>query len=68
MIHIIDIDECTMGTDDCGPETTATCMNTEGSYTCVCNEGYTGTMCTGKQITFSVIYIIILHPLPCWSS
>ena len=58
MIYIIDIDECAMDTDDCAPEPRATCMNSVGNYTCVCSEGYTGTMCTGKQIsiiTFSVM-------------
>jgi len=35
-----DVDECADGTDDC--DVNATCMNTEGSYTCECNSGYSG--------------------------
>ena len=37
-----------MGTDNCADQ--ADCMNTEGSFTCMCNQGYigSGTTCTGK--------------------
>ncbi|XP_020604386.1 fibrillin-1-like [Orbicella faveolata] len=35
-----DIDECMANTHDCHPS--ATCTNTEDSFTCACNEGYTG--------------------------
>ena len=54
MTSILDIDECTMGTDNCAPE--ATCTNTEGSFTCTCNQGYTGngTSCTGKIVNVHV--------------
>ena len=43
-----DIDECTDGTDNCHDD--AQCTNTDGSFTCMCNSGYTGdgTTCTGK--------------------
>lgn len=33
---MLDIDECTEETDDCDQ----VCSNTEGSYTCDCNNGY----------------------------
>ena len=33
---LVDIDECTDGTDNC----TDGCVNTEGSYYCTCSEGY----------------------------
>ena len=35
-----DIDECTAGTHTC--DTNAACTNTDGSFTCACNSGYTG--------------------------
>ena len=39
-----DIDECAYYADCCHGD--ATCTNTEGSFTCSCNEGFTGD---GKQ-------------------
>jgi len=36
----VDVDECVREVDDCSPY--ANCTNTEGSYECVCKEGYTG--------------------------
>jgi len=46
----IDIDECATGTQMCHQK--AMCNNTEGSYTCICNSGYTGDgqICNGKQV------------------
>lgn len=47
-----DIDECTLGTDDC-VEGLATCTDTPGSFTCACNPGYAGdgvVECTGKSV------------------
>ena len=40
MLHIIDINECTIETDGC--DTNAACDDVDGSYTCTCNGGYTG--------------------------
>ncbi len=37
---IIDDNECSIGTDNCGPN--AECSNTPGSFTCTCNQGYSG--------------------------
>lgn len=47
---VIDIDECKAGASDC--DMNADCTNTEGSYNCTCQPGYTGngTTCTGWQI------------------
>ena len=46
--HSTDIDECTAGIANCAVE--ATCMNTDGSYTCACNTGYAGdgVTCSSK--------------------
>ena len=35
-----DIDECTLGTDNCSAD--STCTNTEGSFECACNDGFDG--------------------------
>ena len=35
-----DIDECTHNGDPCHAK--ATCIDSDGSYHCVCNDGYTG--------------------------
>ena len=50
-----DIDECEEGSDNCvSEEDQGSCTNTEGAFTCGCEEGYTGdgttngTGCTGK--------------------
>ncbi|XP_078680020.1 uncharacterized protein LOC144915479 [Branchiostoma floridae x Branchiostoma belcheri] len=44
-----DIDECARGTHHCHQH--ANCTNTEGSYRCVCNNGYTGNgrTCTERN-------------------
>ena len=39
-MHIIDINECELDVDQCAIN--ATCSNTEGSYECSCNTGFTG--------------------------
>ena len=43
-----DIDECSKGSDDCHDN--ATCIDTDGSYNCSCNSGYSGngTYCEGN--------------------
>ena len=53
MIHHViyfnaDIDECESEEDNCHEN--ANCANTEGSFTCSCNSGYTGdgVNCTSK--------------------
>ena len=50
LLHVFftDTDECSNSTlNHC--DASATCTNTEGSYTCVCNAGYigNGTSCAG---------------------
>ena len=51
---IIDIDECSDSTHNCN--THATCTNTDGSFTCKCNDGYVGdgTSCSGIVINMRV--------------
>lgn len=39
-IFCTDIDECTMGWNNCSIN--ATCGNTVGSFTCICNNGFSG--------------------------
>ena len=39
-MQFTDIDECETMTDDC--DENADCINTEGSFECVCQPGYTG--------------------------
>ena len=46
-IHSLEIDECASDTDNC--DINADCINTGGSFQCVCREGYDGNglVCTG---------------------
>jgi len=48
LIQHVDINECTLGVDNCAYN--ATCSDTEGSYECTCDPGYTGDgfNCTSK--------------------
>ncbi|XP_071954313.1 cubilin homolog [Antedon mediterranea] len=43
-----DIDECSDSTDKC--VNGATCVNTQGSYTCTCVHGYAGIYCEVCEI------------------
>ena len=45
-----DIDECAQGPSPC--DVNATCTNSEGAYSCACNEGFTGdgTTCTQADV------------------
>ena len=65
------MDECSADTDNC----TQNCENTDGSFTCSCNDGYTttdnGITCDGMivstfwnmtlQMILQIFYNAILH-------
>ena len=44
------MDECALSGSQC--HSNATCHNTDGSFQCTCNNGFSGngTMCTGTKI------------------
>ena len=56
------VNECNEGTDSCHDD--ATCHNTQGSYTCSCNTGYTGNgfSCIGKCNYWVYIVITLSYP------
>ena len=47
-----DIDECSVGIDECSSN--ATCTNTEGGYNCSCDTGYHGDgfTCNSTYVTY----------------
>ena len=49
LYFVLDINECSAKSDRCNVN--AVCENTQGSYTCTCQAGYTGNgrTCTGKM-------------------
>lgn len=51
----VDADECTSGAHNC--HASATCTNTDGSFTCACNSGYTGNgvSCSGLLGGFQML-------------
>ena len=65
MLFSADIDECETGSDNCDEK--AQCTNTEGSFTCSCDSGYTGdgTECSvvltvGLLLTVALVLIAVV--------
>ena len=54
-LYPTDINECELDMDQCAPN--ATCYNTEGSYECNCNTGFTGsgTSCCTYVANYSMV-------------
>ena len=52
-----DVDECVQNIDDCADN--ATCSDTEGSYECTCDPGFTGDgfNCTGQSDMTMIVYM-----------
>ena len=61
-ITTTDVDECVLGMHNC--DGNATCYNTDGSFTCSCNEGYygNGELCSpvGKTVCMFACHVLIL--------
>ena len=57
---LADFDECKESTDDCSVSENEECVNINGSFNCICTDGYsknaTGGLCSGKLYTGWGIY------------
>ena len=53
-----DDDECLMGTHNC--DSSATCSNTIGGFSCSCNLGYSGNGLTCSGTFFFLLFLIFL--------
>ena len=56
LVFVIDVNECS-STDSCHHN--ANCINTAGSFTCSCVDGYSGdgTQCTGNETNIKYDYL-----------
>ena len=63
-LHIIflDVNEC-VTVSPC--HTNATCNNTEGSYRCTCDYGYSGDglSCDGRPMWYNLFSVLLLHEI-----
>ena len=55
-LSFLDVDECVQGSHDC-LLSLASCSNTDGSFKCSCNDGYTGDGKTNCQPTGKDFFI-----------
>ena len=55
-LSFLDVDECVQGSHDCF-QSLASCSNTDGSFKCSCNDGYTGDGKTYCQPTSKDFFI-----------
>ena len=60
MFCFLDIDECQMALHECAEN--ATCLDTEGSYECACDPGFTGD---GFNCTSTYVYMCIVLWFVC---
>ena len=60
---IADVNECARGTDRCHLH--ATCTNTQGSYMCSCDNGYTKAMAFFAQVSQTIYKQIISMTFSC---
>ena len=58
--YFLDIDECATELDGCSDD--AACTDTDGSYECTCNSGFTGDgfTCTSKSIPIPFFCVLEL--------
>ena len=69
VITLLDIDECV---EQSPCDSNAQCTNTLGSFTCACNEGYSGDgrTCTGQfnfsLAFYSAVFYCVYHMPPLW--
>ena len=59
-LNFLDVDECGNGNHDC--DMNANCMNTDGSFVCVCNSGWSGdgVVCNSKYFILCVIEFLLV--------
>ena len=60
-ISPVDLDECGVGTASCDPN--SDCVDTDGSYDCICRAGYTGDgrlSCAGMHAGYLVRRMYLL--------
>ena len=60
LLFFSDNNECTLGTHNC--HANATCSNTDGSFTCTCDSGYSGNgvTCSGTM-KIDVVGFFVAH-------